>query len=147
MAPKLSVVVRKEGLVAGLLLLLALLVCVGLYRSQARSRLQLQTLEQQWLRVQDMAAQAEALRATLPAQRPDSAAQLKEQVAVLGDQASLHLVDHEALLTLRHAPGAEVAAVLGRLRQTSRIAFVRSDLRLEQGQVSGTLTLRLLATQ
>ncbi len=139
---------RERQLLGTALLLLALLAVWSVLVSPALKALaqasqRQAALDQQWQRMQTLAAQAKALKNQAAAPVSDSREALKQSLAQwLGGSAQMTIAADRATVTLQSAPPEAVAQWLLQSRQTARAQVVSAQLsRNAAGQWDGSVVL------
>lgn len=98
----------------------------------------------QWQRMQRLAAEVRALRASAPVGSDAAGAALQAATARLGESARLSLQGGDrAVLTLREVDASALRDWLAEARAGARARAVEADLRRAAGGLSGTIVVAL----
>lgn len=126
-----------------LVIFMLLLACVWPWMQMKKTALQQQAVQQQWMQIQVLAAQAQQLRSRMAPSGSASVTPLATLVAAtLGDSVRFDMAGDRGMLTLQKVPGAVWASGLETLRQTAGVRVVGAQLDIHQQGVSGTVELR-----
>lgn len=136
---------RSGLIVAGTMLVLALLWGVGLapaWRTVRAAPAQIEALDLQLQEMQRLAAEAKALRAVPPVPAAQAQAALVAAAQRLGDKARLNLQGERAVLQISRLRGDELARWLAEVRLSARARAVEAQItRTPQGDYSGSVVL------
>ena len=127
-----------------LAVVLVVAACVRPIQQLHKLRAQHAVQDAQWMQLQQLAAQAQQLRALAGETPQSSGAEALPALVqqLLGTQAQVRQSGGTGVLTLQSAPASVVVPALEQLRQAAALSYTAAQLQQAQGLLSGTVEFR-----